>query len=172
MKELVRILIKPYSKYDGEIQVFNGFNQDIEVIVQETSRTAKKVLQKSKVSAVKVALACLMLFGAATANAAEYATWYSTASCQREGTSGVWTASRERFDENAMTCALPTREFGSIWRVTNLKNGKSVVVRQNDKGPGKGPQKRGVVIDLSKGAFAKIADLSDGKIMVKVEKVS
>ena len=97
------------------------------------------------------------------------ASWYSFNSCRKEGTSGYFTASGERFNENDLTCALPHRKFGSSYKVTNLKNGKSVIVRHNDFGPGKKPLSRGVVIDLSKGAFQKIADLKSGIVPVKVE---
>ena len=96
------------------------------------------------------------------------ASWYDFKSCRAEGTSGYFTASGARFDETAMTCALPRRDFGGTYKVTNLKNGKSVVVTQNDFGPGKKPRARGVVIDLSRGAFSKIADLKSGIIAVEV----
>lgn len=99
------------------------------------------------------------------------ASWYSFQSCRSEGTSGYYTASLEPFIENAMTCALPHRRFDGRYKVTNLKNGKSVIVRHNDFGPGKKPRNRGVIIDLSKGAFQKIADLKEGVVQVKVEAV-
>lgn len=102
---------------------------------------------------------------------ADTASWYSYQSCRKEGTSGVFTASGARFDENALTCALPHHSFGKSYRVTNLKNGKSVIVRHNDYGPNKKLVKSGRVIDLSKGAFRKIADLKTGVINVKVEAV-
>lgn len=109
------------------------------------------------------------------------AAWYSSQSCKREGTSGVWTASGERFRDMALTCALRQRNFGQYYRVTNLANGKSVVVKHNDFGPSvrwKNP-KTGIthdlsrrVIDLSKGAFEKIADPRQGVLKrVRVEKV-
>ena len=97
------------------------------------------------------------------------ASWYSTESCKREGTSGVFTASGEPFNENALTCALPNRKFGSFYKVTNLANGKSVVVRHNDFGPSKKLVQQGRIIDLSKGAFSKIANLKEGLISVRVD---
>lgn len=109
------------------------------------------------------------------------AAWYSSQSCRREGTSGVWTASGELFRDRGLTCALRRRDFGQYYRVTNLANGKSVVVKHNDFGPSlrwRNP-KTGIthdlsrrVIDLSKGAFAKIADTRQGVLKrVRVEKV-
>ena len=99
------------------------------------------------------------------------ASWYSFQSARSEGTSGYFTASKEPFNENAMTCALPHRNWGGLYKVTNLKTGKFVVVRHNDFGPGKKPRSRGVVIDLSKAAFSKIAPLSEGIVHVKVERI-
>jgi len=99
------------------------------------------------------------------------ASYYTYQSCRKEGTSGVWTASGERFNENDLTCALRSRDFGGLYRVTNLKNGKSVVVRHNDYGPNKKLHAKGRIIDLSRGAFLRLAPLSDGVIPVKVERI-
>ena len=99
------------------------------------------------------------------------ASYYTFDSCRREGTSGVWTASGERFNENDLTCAMRSREWGTLIKVTNLANGKSVVVRLNDFGPNKRLHAKGRVIDLSKAAFARIASLKAGVIRVKIEKL-
>lgn len=102
---------------------------------------------------------------------ADEASYYTYQSCVKEGSSGVFTASGERFNENDLTCAMWHAAFGTLVRVTNLANGKSVVVRVNDRGPARRLVKRGRVIDLSKGAFQKIANLKDGVIKVKLEMV-
>lgn len=100
------------------------------------------------------------------------ASYYNTASCQREGTSGIFTASGERFHDNRLTCAVRHRRFGSYYRVTNLANHKSVIVKHNDYGPNKHlATKHNRVIDLSEGAFKKIADTRKGIIKVSVEQV-
>ena len=62
------------------------------------------------------------------------------------------TSSGERFDMNAMTAAHRTAPLGSRLKVTNLKNGKSVVVRINDRGP----FVRGRIIDLSRAAASEL----------------
>lgn len=98
------------------------------------------------------------------------ASWYSKESCQREGTSGVYTASGERFNEEDMTCAMRRRDFGKYYKVCNLDNDKCVVVRHNDFGPNKKLHNEGRIVDLSKGAFRKIADLRKGIINISVEK--
>ena len=95
------------------------------------------------------------------------ASWYSKASCQKEGTSGVKTASGKVFDENADTCASWFYPFGTKLRVT-YKN-KSVIVVVTDRGPSKKLVAKGRIIDLSKGAFEKLAPLSKGVIQVTIE---
>jgi len=100
-----------------------------------------------------------------------YASWYSYASCKKEGTSGIYTASGEKFDENAYTCAIWGVSFGTILKVTNLANNLSVEVRCNDRGPAKRLVKKGRICDLSKGAFSKIADLQSGIIQVSIQKI-
>lgn len=82
---------------------------------------------------------------------------------------GRKTANGERFNQNAMTCASNTHKFDTHLKVTNTANGKSVVCRVNDRG---GFGKYGVTLDLSKGAFAKIAPLSQGRARVTIETVS
>ncbi|MPY08408.1 septal ring lytic transglycosylase RlpA family protein [Moraxella catarrhalis] len=82
---------------------------------------------------------------------------------------GKKTASGERFNQNAMTCASNSHKFGTRLKVTNTTNDKSVICRVNDRG---GFSKYGVTLDLSKGAFAKIAPLAQGRARVIIEKVS
>lgn len=97
------------------------------------------------------------------------ASWYSRESCRREGTSGI-TASGERFENENLTCASWDYSFGTLLRITNAKNGKSVIVRVNDRGPAKRLYRQGRIVDLSKAAFREIASLSKGIIKVKVER--
>ena len=92
-----------------------------------------------------------------------------TASFYTIKSSSNLTASGERFDENAMTCASMDYPFGTRLKVSNIENGESVIVKVNDRG---GFKKYKRIIDLSKGAFAKIADLKLGVIKVKIEVVS
>lgn len=98
------------------------------------------------------------------------ATYYTRKNCQQEGTSGIWTASGERYDEGALTCAMRDKSlFGKYVKVVNLENGKSVRVRVNDFGPNRKLFHEGRIIDLSKKAFHTIADLRKGIIDVKIE---
>ena len=76
------------------------------------------------------------------------------------------TASGEVFNPNDFTCATYEYDFGTMLRVTNLDNDKSVVVRVNDRGPNK---RLGREIDLSRRAFEEISELRRGLIEVTVE---
>lgn len=78
---------------------------------------------------------------------------------------GKKTASGELYRNNLNSAAHMELPFGSMVRVTNLANGKSVVVKVNDRGA----FKSGRIIDLSKSAFDSIANIRDGLIKVKVE---
>jgi rare lipoprotein A len=69
--------------------------------------------------------------------------------------SGKVTANGERFNPHGLTAAHRKLKFGTKVKVTNMRNGKSVVVRINDRGP----FIRGRVIDLSLGA-AKVIGLT------------
>lgn len=78
---------------------------------------------------------------------------------------GRRTANGERFNMNAMTAAHKTLPFGTMVRVTNPHNGKSVTVRINDRGP----FIRGRTIDLSRGAAQKIGLVARGHGRVELE---
>lgn len=76
------------------------------------------------------------------------------------------TASGEIFDMNKMTCASNTHKLGTKLKVTNKETGKSVVVKVNDTG---GFSKYGRTLDLSRAAFAKIADIKQGLVKVDIK---
>jgi rare lipoprotein A len=81
---------------------------------------------------------------------------------------GQRTANGEIFNPNDFTAANRTMPFNTRVRVTNLANGKSTVVRINDRGPYAGDR----CLDLSRAAFAAIANLSAGVINVRYEVLS
>ena len=74
------------------------------------------------------------------------------------------TASGELYKDNLKTAAHKELPFGSSVKVTNVANGKSVVVTVNDRGP----FVRGRIIDLSRSAFSSIASLSSGLVEVRI----
>jgi rare lipoprotein A len=80
---------------------------------------------------------------------------------------GRRTASGEVFDNGAMTAAHRTLPFGSMVRVTNPANGRSVIVRINDRGP----FVRGRSIDVSRAAAEQLGMVSRGHAIVELELV-
>lgn len=82
---------------------------------------------------------------------------------------GRITASGVRFDMNAMVAAHPAYPFGTIVRVTNLRNRRSVDVRIDDRGPAAGPRAAGVLIDLSYGAARALDFIQAGRTRVRIE---
>ena len=87
------------------------------------------------------------------------ASWYGP------GFHGKRTSSGEKFDMNALTAAHRTLPIPSYARVTNLANGKSVVVRINDRGPFHSAR----VMDMSKGAAKALGFLSHGSADIRIE---
>ena len=78
---------------------------------------------------------------------------------------GRKTASGERYDKAKRTAAHRKLPFGTKVKVTNVRSGKTVIVRINDRGP----FVKGRVIDLSRSAFIAIAKIEAGVIEVKLE---
>lgn len=85
-----------------------------------------------------------------------------------DGFHGGKTANGERYDKNSMTAAHKTAKFGTKMKVTNLSNGKSVVVRINNRGP----YIRGRIIDVSVAAARQLGFFSRGITKVKIEPVN
>jgi hypothetical protein len=85
---------------------------------------------------------------------------FPTCRCNRGSESGKATW----YDAYGLTAAHKTLPFGTVVRVTNLANGKSVTVVIRDRGP-YGP---GRIIDLSDNAFSRIAPLGTGIVRVKI----
>lgn len=75
------------------------------------------------------------------------------------------TASGAIYKHELPTAAHKKLPFGSRVKVTNLENGRNVVVKINDRGP----FVKGRIIDLSKSAFSRIGSTSSGLIDVKIE---
>lgn len=91
-----------------------------------------------------------------------YASFYG------EAFNGKPTANGEIFNMNAYTAAHKTLPFGTFVEVTNLENGKKVIVRINDRGPFIGNRE----IDLSKAAAGVLDMLAQGVVRVKIKKIN
>lgn len=92
-------------------------------------------------------------------------TLYGKASYYGDEFHGRKTASGEVYNMNEYTAAHRTLPFGTICRVTNLNNQKSVLVRINDRGPFVVDR----IIDLSVGAARAIDGIAEGIMNVKIE---
>jgi rare lipoprotein A len=89
------------------------------------------------------------------------ASWYGP------GFHGNLTASGERFNSRALTAAHKSLPFGSRVKVVNQTTGRSVTIKINDDGP----HVPGRIIDLSEGAFARIASLGQGVAKVCISRL-
>ena len=91
-----------------------------------------------------------------------YASWYGKAHQGRPTTSG------ETYDMKKFTAAHPALPMGTRLLVTNLKNGRSVTVRVNDRGP----FVDGRIVDLSYAAAREVGAIGDGVVPVRIRVVS
>ena len=111
---------------------------------------------------MKALMLCLLLLTSIGVNA-EVASWYGFQPWE-----GRKTASGDTFKTHGLTCASNTHKLGTTVKVTNKANGKSINCKVNDRG---GFGKYGRSIDLSYGAFTKIAHPSEGVIKVTIKKL-
>ncbi len=91
-----------------------------------------------------------------------YASWYGRLHQGRVTTSG------EPYDMNRFTAAHPALPMGTRLLVTNVKNGRSVTVRVNDRGP----TVDGRILDLSYAAARELGAVGDGVVPVRIQVVS
>ncbi len=121
-------------------------------------------VSKSRIFAFGVAVAALVAVASlqsSEASAAQCgkASWYSA---------GARTANGEKMNANALAAAHRSLPFGARVRVDNLANGRSVIVRINDRGP----FIRGRVIDLTRGAAERIGMIGAGTASVRITVLS
>jgi rare lipoprotein A len=127
--------------------------------------TARRTRNPRKRPVGIIALAVLALalpFGAARATVTVQeglVSWYGEQFHDRP------TASGQLFDSTAMTMAHPTLPFGTKVKVTNLRNGRSVVLTVNDRGPFVGKR----IADLSQAAAATLGMLRRGIAHARLE---
>jgi rare lipoprotein A len=117
--------------------------------------------KNNQTALVAATIAAGLMIGASTSPAAAQcgrASWYALHSK---------TASGERMNPSALTAAHRTLPFGTKLKVTNRNNGRSVVVRINDRGP----FIKGRVIDLSMGAARRLGFISSGHTSVCTARV-
>jgi len=122
---------------------------------------ASRSLRAAVLAAIALAIPGCSLFRGESGGPGQVGTasWYGP------GLHGGRTASGERFDRNQLTAAHPSLPLGTRARVTNLENGRSVVVRINDRGP----TARGRVLDVSCAAARELGMLRRGTARVRIE---
>ncbi len=106
-------------------------------------------------SAASVAIGALVPFVAEAGGSCGYASFYGTSS---DGYAWQTMANGRPMNPAAMTTAHPSLPLGTLLRVVNPRNGRSVVVRVTDRGPWYDDR----ILDLSYGAFARVANPSRG----------
>lgn len=89
------------------------------------------------------------------------ASWYGP------GFHGRKTANGELYDQMSYTAAHKSLKFGTLLKITNLRNNKSVVVRINDRGP----YVQGRDLDLSKASALALGMVKRGVVRIKVEEI-
>lgn len=94
------------------------------------------------------------------------ASWYGNETRRQKG--GHMTANGEAFDPDGLNAAHKYLPLPSYVRVTNLENGKSIIIRVNDRGPFVDNR----IIDLSAGAAKKLGYFKKGIARVKVESIN
>lgn len=118
-----------------------------------------------------VVIMTIILVTLTTSSWAMQASWYSKADLIRDGQDKIThfiMANGREFKDEGLTCASWDWKLGTSVRVTNNENGKSIVVVVTDRTSRRFKGKR---IDLSKYAFARIADLKQGLAQVSVEEI-
>lgn len=130
----------------------------------------KKSMKNIKLSVIAVSILSIILLSSCSvkkkseSHSKEKVYQKGEASWYGPGFNGKKTASGETFNMYKLTAAHKKLPFGTKVKVTNLKNGKSVIVRINDRGP----FVKGRIIDLSKKAAQQIDLIQAGHTPVKI----
>ncbi len=128
-----------------------------------THKSSKMVVKKKKTTSEKDKSV------AETSSAVSTMATTGVASYYHNKFNGRKTASGEVFSNNQLTAAHRIYPFGTYLKVTNVANGKSVVVKVNDRGP----FTKGKELDLSRKAFMDITDNPNkGNLQVNIEVVT
>lgn len=116
---------------------------------------------KGKLLHLIIVIACVTSFS----SCGKFITETGKASYYGDDFNGKKTANGQTFNKNALTAAHKTLPFGTVVKVTNISNGKTVTVVINDRGP----YAKGRIIDLSEKAAANIDMINQGVAQVKLK---
>lgn len=154
----------PTLPFDTYLQVVNPKNGKM-AIVRINDRSARSSDKSLVVSWGAARLLGILKRGVVEAEISDAKTFTGIASWYGKYFHGKKTANGEIYDMDAMTAAHKELPFNTRVRVVNLRNGKSVVVRINDRGP----YIKGRIIDLSRRAAGELGMFFSGTAKVRVE---
>ena len=121
-------------------------------------------VKRKELDSIVIAVVMLVVVGTAVMAAAQSAE-EGVASFYSDNFQGKKTASGEAYDKNGLTAAHKKLAYGAKVKVTNVANGKSVVVTVNDRMAASNP----AVIDVTRRAAEELGFISAGKTKVKLE---
>jgi rare lipoprotein A len=131
----------------------------------ERRRHIEGATGRDKMLQRRLAVAAVVSYLAATVSPANSSSLVQSGIASAySGKSGSRTASGERVTSSAFTAAHRTLPFGTMVRVTNVSNGRSVVVRVNDRGP----FVRGRVIDLTLAVMRALGFSGTGRVRLEI----
>ncbi len=159
---IAMLMIFPIANADGKI--FKDFGKDGSTIIPiSEKRFSNEVdgdtIKKDTLSIENEKMVDEIMERTATKISTGVVSWYG------DKFHGRKTASGERYDKHELTAAHKSLPFGTKVKVTNIRNGKSVVVEINDRGP----YAKSRVLDLSQAAFSEIGHTNTGVMQVEYE---
>ena len=156
------LMIFPIANADGKI--FKDFGKDGSTIVPVSEKRFSNqvdgdTIKKDTLSIENEKMVDEIMERTATKISTGVVSWYG------DKFHGRKTASGEKYDKHELTAAHKSLPFGTKVKVTNIRNGKSVVVEINDRGP----YAKSRVLDLSQAAFSEIGHTNTGVMQVEYE---
>ena len=159
---IAMLMIFPIANADGKI--FKDFGKDGSTIIPVSEKRFSNevdgdTIKKDTLSIENEKMVDEIMERTATKISTGVVSWYG------DKFHGRKTASGERYDKHELTAAHKSLPFGTKVKVTNIRNGKSVVVEINDRGP----YAKSRVLDLSQAAFSEIGHTNTGVMQVEYE---
>ena len=159
---IAMLMIFPIANADGKI--FKDFGKDGSTIIPVSEKRFSNevdgdTIKKDTLSIENEKMVDEIMERTASKISTGVVSWYG------DKFHGRKTASGERYDKHELTAAHKSLPFGTKVKVTNIRNGKSVVVEINDRGP----YAKSRVLDLSQAAFSEIGHTNTGVMQVEYE---
>ncbi|MDM1522669.1 septal ring lytic transglycosylase RlpA family protein [Empedobacter sp. 225-1] len=159
---IAMLMIFPIANADGKIFKESGINEAIIVPASEkrfSNDFDNDTIKQDTLSIEDEKLVGELIESSARKISTGVVSWYG------DKFHGRKTASGEKYDKHELTAAHKSLPFGTKVKVTNIRNGKSVVVEINDRGP----YAKSRVLDLSQAAFSEIGHTNTGVMKVEYE---